>query len=74
MNESMARSIVKAYSYRVCGTVTTVIISYIVTNKIIISMTIGATELLIKPFIYWCHERVWNTIKWQREERDLNEK
>lgn len=66
MNETIVRSIVKAYSYRICGSLTTVIISYLVTGHIVMSMTIGATELFIKPFIYWCHERVWNNIKWQK--------
>ena len=36
--ESGIRSLVKAYSYRMCGTTTTIIISYIVTGKIIISL------------------------------------
>jgi uncharacterized membrane protein len=62
--ESSIRSLVKAYSYRCCGTLTTVIISYIITGKIVISMAIGATEMVIKPFIYWFHERIWNKVKW----------
>lgn len=62
--ESGIRSLVKAYSYRMCGTATTIIISYVVTGKIIISLAIGTTEIVVKPFIYWCHERVWNKITW----------
>ena len=65
-NETASRSLVKAYSYRCCGTLTTIMISYIITGKFIVSLTIGATEMIIKPFIYWCHERVWNRIKWGR--------
>lgn len=64
--ESPARSLVKAYSYRCCGTITTMIISFIVTGKIVVSLAIGATEMVVKPFIYWLHERVWNKIKWGR--------
>jgi uncharacterized membrane protein len=30
----------------------------------VISLGIGATEMVIKPFIYWCHERLWNKVKW----------
>jgi len=67
MSESALRSLVKAYSYRCCGTATTFIISYVVTGQIIISLSIGATELIIKPFIYWAHERVWNEIKLGKE-------
>jgi uncharacterized membrane protein len=65
--ESGIRSLVKAYSYRMCGTLTTVAISYVVTGVITISLAIGATEIVIKPFIYWLHERVWNKIKWQKQ-------
>jgi uncharacterized membrane protein len=62
--ESPVRSLVKAYSYRCCGTITTIIISYIVTGQIVVSMAIGASEMVIKPFVYWTHERVWNKIGW----------
>ena len=65
-NESAVRSLVKAYSYRCCGTLTTIVISYIITGKLVISLAIGATEMVIKPFIYWCHERVWSRVKWGR--------
>jgi len=65
--ESGLRSLVKAYSYRMCGTTTTVIISYIVTGKIVVSLTIGASEIVIKPFVYWLHERIWNKINWARK-------
>lgn len=64
--ESVLRSVVKAYSYRICGSLTTMIISFVVTGSVVISATIGATELIIKPFVYWLHERLWNRIKWKR--------
>jgi uncharacterized membrane protein len=43
-----------------------VVISYVVTGEIVVSLAIGATEMIIKPFVYWCHERVWNKIKWAK--------
>ena len=63
-SETPLRSFVKAYSYRCCGTLTTIVISYCITGKFILSLGIGAVEMIIKPFIYWCHERAWNRIKW----------
>lgn len=65
-SESAIRSFAKAYSYRCCGTLTTIVISYVITGEIIVSLGIGATEMIVKPFIYWCHERVWARIKWGR--------
>jgi uncharacterized membrane protein len=66
-SETAVRSLVKAYSYRCCGTLTTVIISYAITGQFIISLGIGATEMVVKPFIYWLHERVWSRINWGRK-------
>jgi uncharacterized membrane protein len=63
-SETALRSFAKAYSYRCCGTLTTIVISYIVTGHIVVSLAIGATEMVIKPFIYWCHERVWSRVNW----------
>ena len=65
--ETALRSFAKAYSYRCCGTCATMIISFCFTGKIIVSLGIGATEMVVKPFIYWMHERVWSRIKWGRK-------
>jgi uncharacterized membrane protein len=62
--ETALRSLAKAYSYRCCGTLTTIVISYVITSHVVISLAIGATEMALKPFIYWCHERVWSKICW----------
>jgi hypothetical protein len=66
--ETATRSFAKAYSYRCCGTITTMIISYFFTGELVISLGIGATEMVIKPFIYWCHERVWSRVNWGRND------
>lgn len=66
-SETALRSLVKAYSYRVCGTLTTIVISFAITGKIVVSLVIGATEMVLKPFIYWGHERVWSRVRWGRK-------
>lgn len=53
------RHIAKTISYRILGTLTTIIIGYILTGNIILSSSLGIIELIIKPLIYFCHERVW---------------
>lgn len=62
--DTIVRSFVKAYSYRICGSLTTVTISFFVTGDLGISAAIGFTEMILKPMIYWAHERVWNRIRW----------
>ncbi len=56
------RHIAKAITYRIVGTLTTFIISYIFTGSISISSAIGFVEVIIKPVNYFIHERVW--YKW----------
>ena len=66
-SETAVRSLLKAYSYRCCGTLTTIVISYVITGELIVSLAIGATEMILKPFIYWCHERAWSRVNWGRK-------
>jgi uncharacterized membrane protein len=56
------RHIAKAISYRVVGSLTTFIISYIFTSSFVISSSISFIEIVIKPLNYFLHERVW--YKW----------
>lgn len=53
------RHIAKSISYRILGSLQTVIIGYILTGSIYISSIAGVVELIIKPVIYFIHERVW---------------
>ena len=62
MKVTIRRHIAKSISYRILGTMTTIIIGYILTGNIIIASSIGFIELFIKPLIYFLHERVW--YKW----------
>lgn len=61
--ESNVRSIVKAISWRVTGTVDTFVISFLVTGHLKAAGTIAITEVLTKVLLYYFHERIWNRIK-----------
>jgi uncharacterized membrane protein len=56
------RHIAKTVSYRIMGSLTTVGISYVLTKNIEISSLLGFSEIMIKPLIYFFHERLW--YKW----------
>ena len=56
---SHKRHLLKAISWRVVGTIDTIIISWIVTNEIGIGIKIGLIEVLTKILLYYLHERVW---------------
>jgi uncharacterized membrane protein len=60
MEESpLTRHILKTLSYRILGTLTTVIVAYMLGASIEMSSLLGIGELLIKPVIYFLHERIW---------------
>ena len=63
-SEKPVRSIVKALSWRIVGTVDTLIVSYILTGKIALAASIASVDFLTKLVLYFFHERVWNKIKW----------
>jgi uncharacterized membrane protein len=56
---ALKRHILKTISYRILGTITTFSVSYVLTGSVKIASTLGVTELLIKPIVYFLHERVW---------------
>lgn len=63
-SEKPIRSIAKAFSWRVIGTLDTLIISYILTGKISIAASIASIDFVTKMILYFFHERLWNLIKW----------
>lgn len=63
LSDSQGRSILKAISWRVIGTLDTIIISWFIAGDLSIAFSIGSIELLTKFILYYCHERAWNFIR-----------
>ena len=63
-SEKPIRSVLKTISWRVIGTVDTILISWIITGQIALALSIGSIELVTKMVLYFFHERIWNRIKW----------
>ena len=55
----LKRHILKTISYRILGTLTTVIIAYSLGASLKVSSMLGVGELVLKPVIYFLHERLW---------------
>ncbi len=58
--DSNAKSIMKTISWRVVGTIDTMIITYLLTGELTIALSIGSVELFTKMILYYFHERLWN--------------
>lgn len=63
-SEKPLRSLVKSISWRLIGTLDTILISWLVTGTLSLAFAIGSIEMLTKMVLYFFHERLWNTIKW----------
>jgi len=53
------KSLLKAISWRIVGTIDTMIISYLITSKLTVALSIGSIEVLSKTILYYFHERLW---------------
>ena len=62
--DTPTRSLAKAVSWRITGSLDTFLISWLLTGEPKLAAGITAVELVTKISLYWLHERVWLKIKW----------
>lgn len=55
----LLRHILKTISYRLLGTLTTVVVALSCGVSLQMSSLLGIGELILKPVIYFVHERMW---------------
>ena len=63
-SEKPIRSVIKSLSWRIIGTLDTILISWLVTGTLQLALSIGLIELITKMILYFFHERIWNLITW----------
>ncbi|MFQ5493185.1 MAG: DUF2061 domain-containing protein [Candidatus Dojkabacteria bacterium] len=66
MSDSHIRSVVKGISWRVSATLMTIVISFVITGKVDVALSIGTIEFALKILWFYIHERMWIVIKWGR--------
>jgi uncharacterized membrane protein len=64
LSDTSVRSLAKAVSWRVTGTVDTFLISWLITGQVLLASGIALTEIMTKIFLFWIHERVWDRVNW----------
>jgi uncharacterized membrane protein len=62
------RSWAKALSYRVTGTLYSFVVLYIITGKLVLSLSLSGIEIVSKIFIFYAHKRVWDKLKFGKIE------
>lgn len=62
MKVSYKRHIAKTITWRIVGTIDTIILSWLITGDLAVGLTIGGVEVMTKMILYFAHERIW--YKW----------
>ncbi|WP_240531864.1 DUF2061 domain-containing protein [Maribacter sp. 4G9] len=60
--ESRKRHLFKTVSWRLIGTVDTIIVSWIISGDPMTGLQIGGFEIITKMILYYFHERAWYRI------------
>ena len=61
--DSHYKSLLKAVSWRVTGSLDTFALSWIITGTVSLAFSIAFVELFTKIALYWVHERIWLKVK-----------
>ncbi len=64
--DARSRSVIKALSWRAFATITTILIVFVFTRKLILSLEIGMIEVVTKLILYYFHERIWEKLPFGR--------
>lgn len=58
-NISRKRHVLKTITWRIIGTLDTMLIAWIISGDPMIGISIGGVELFTKMILYYIHERAW---------------
>lgn len=62
-DHSRKRHIAKAITWRIVGTLDTIILSWIISGDPLIGLKIGFAEVITKMALYYFHERIWFKVR-----------
>jgi len=66
-DQSHKRHIAKAITWRVVGTLDTIMLSWIISGNPLTGLKIGMAEVVTKMLLYYGHERIWFKINLSKE-------
>lgn len=67
MREESKRSALKSISWRIVATLTTMILVYVFTGRLEITVGVGLSDAALSTVLYFLHERLWNKIAFGKE-------
>jgi len=66
--DTHSRSFAKAVSWRITGTLDTMILSWLITGSFTLAASISVAEVITKSLLYYAHERAWVKVGYGRRE------
>ncbi|RLD25554.1 MAG: DUF2061 domain-containing protein [Bacteroidetes bacterium] len=66
---SNQRHLLKTVTWRILGTLDTILIAWVITGNGLIGLKIGFAEVVTKMILYYLHEKVWYKIDFGLENR-----
>ena len=63
MSKTYKRHIAKTITWRIVGTIDTILLSWLVTGNPYTGLKIGFSEVITKMILYYLHERIWFNVK-----------
>ncbi|GGG36647.1 DUF2061 domain-containing protein [Bizionia arctica] len=70
--ESRKRHIAKTFTWRIIGTMDTMLIAWIVSGNPLTGLKIGFAEVITKMILYYFHERIWYKLNFGLTKRNNN--
>jgi uncharacterized membrane protein len=58
-NLTRQRHIAKTITWRIVGTIDTMLLGWIISGDPLIGLKVGLAELVTKMVLYYVHERIW---------------
>jgi len=64
-----ARHIAKTITWRVIGTIDTMVLAWVVTGNPMMGLKIGGIEVFTKMILYYLHERAWYRVSFGKNSK-----
>lgn len=69
LSNSHSRHLSKSITWRIIGTLDTILLSSIITGDTAVGLKIGIAEVFTKMMLYYFHERIWYRINYGLDKR-----
>jgi uncharacterized membrane protein len=73
-DNSYKRHLAKTITWRIVGTIDTILLSWLITGNPLTGLKIGFAEVFTKMILYYLHERVWFKINLSKDGKVLESK